>query len=254
MSGGHAMKLDCYKTLHYAPELVPGKGQRRWMDETSDRFAYRCLPLSMANQSGWELRCPAEVTISWDGKPGKNAVKIRGYDPNVPIRALVQSHFGEGVVTFITGYLFRTPPGIGLWTSGAPNHVKHGIQALTGLIETDWLPFPFTMNWKFTAPGEVTFEKDEPFCFLTLMEHNKLESVEPQVMPLTDNSELMAEFETWSKSRADFIQSLEDEDEESVRTAWQRYYVRGESPGAARADKKLHRTKRRLQPSKQKGS
>ncbi|NDG04180.1 MAG: hypothetical protein EB121_02330 [Alphaproteobacteria bacterium] len=44
---------------------------------------------------------------------------------------------------------------------GAPNSAKHGIAPLDGLIETDWLPFGFTMNWRFTAPGQVTFERDD---------------------------------------------------------------------------------------------
>ena len=38
------------------------------------------------------------------------------------------------------------------------------MQPLVGLIETDWLPFPFTMNWVFTRPGRVRLEKGEPFC------------------------------------------------------------------------------------------
>jgi hypothetical protein len=28
---------------------------RPWMDETSDAFAYRCLPLNIANAHGWEF-------------------------------------------------------------------------------------------------------------------------------------------------------------------------------------------------------
>ena len=33
------------------------------------------------------------------------------------------------------------------------------LQPLAGVVETDWLPFPFTMNWLFTQPGRVRFEK-----------------------------------------------------------------------------------------------
>ena len=58
----------------------------------------------------------------------------------------VISHFGSGVLTFHAGYLFRTPPGWAVWARGAPNTVKDGIVPLDGLVETDWLPFTFTMN------------------------------------------------------------------------------------------------------------
>ena len=80
------------------------------------------------------------------------------------------------MLTFHPGYLFRTPPGWSMWAMGPPNHIKDGIQPLAGLVETDWLPFPFTMNWIFTRPGTVRFEKGEPFCFITLMQDKQLES------------------------------------------------------------------------------
>ena len=65
-----------------------------------------------------------------------------------------------GVVTFHPGYLFRTPDGWSMHGHAAPpNHVKDGIQPLVGLVETDWLPFPFTMNWIFTRPGTRSASK-----------------------------------------------------------------------------------------------
>ena len=35
------------------------------MDATDDRFAYRCIPLSIANASGWELLCPVTFEAWW---------------------------------------------------------------------------------------------------------------------------------------------------------------------------------------------
>src|SRR5262245_59488229 len=68
------------------------------------------------------------------------------------------SHFGNGVLTFPVGYLFRTDPGVAVWARGIPNYAKDGIVALDGVIETDWLCFTFTMNWQCTRPGLVVFE------------------------------------------------------------------------------------------------
>ena len=36
---------------------------------------------------------------------------------------------------------------------GPINRPKDGIAALPGIIETDWSPYSFTMNWMFTRPG-----------------------------------------------------------------------------------------------------
>ena len=34
-------------------ELRPAPLERDWMDASGERFAYRCLPLSIANAYGW---------------------------------------------------------------------------------------------------------------------------------------------------------------------------------------------------------
>ena len=238
------MHLDCYRVSPDAPPIEPATPRRDWMDASSDRFAYRCLPLTMANASGWELRLPADVRVSWNGKADRRGISIAGYDSKWPTRLFVQSHFGEGVVTFITGWLLRTPPGVAVWTAGPPNEVKDGIGPLTGLVETDWLPFPFTMNWKFTRPGEVEFKRGEVFCFLTLIEHGRLESVQPRALPLADNPNLQAEFTAWTRSREAFNKALEAQEPAALKEAWQRFYMRGETPTGAKAP--AHATKRTL--------
>jgi hypothetical protein len=95
------------------------------------------------------------------------------------------SHFGSGIVTLHTGYLFETEPGFNMLVSGPPNHRKHGIVPLTGIIETDWSPYTFTMNWAFTDPGvTVRFEAGAPFCTFYPVERGSLEKFEPEIRPL----------------------------------------------------------------------
>jgi hypothetical protein len=168
------MRLDCYKIHEWAPEIVPGQGRRAWMDAFADRHPYRCLPLTMANCTGWEILCPIGITIEWDGGPMEENIKITGDEEWPPVKNIADSHFRRGIVTFHTGHLFRTEPGWRVWAMGSPNDPKDGIYPLQGLIETEWLPFPFTMNWQMTRPGKVRFEKGEPFCFLTMVQDTKL--------------------------------------------------------------------------------
>ena len=240
------MQLECYKVHDIAPEIVPGRSQRDWMDAFPDRHPYRCLPLTMANATGWEILCPIDLKIRWSGGESENDITLLTTgDPNA-IASFADSHFRRGIVTFHTGHLFRTPPGWGVWASGAPNLFKDGIQPLTGLIETDWLPFPFTMNWQMTRPGEVVFRKGEPFCFITLMEHGRLEGVQPKLRRLADNADLTLEYEAWRDSRADFNKRLASKEAEAMKARWQRHYMRGEKvEGVREAD---HQTKRRLKP------
>ena len=238
-------ELACYRLWPTSPELKPGNPERAWMDATRERFAYRCIPLSIANASGWEIALPFAFEAAWFGGDDTSTIQIRGSDER--IRTLVTSHFGHGVVTFHTGWLFRTSPGWAIWARGAPNTAKDGIAPLDGLVETDWLPFPFTMNWKFSRPGVVRFEADEPFCFITLTPHGLIDQVQPTLSTLEADPKLKAAYEAWSQSRADFAQRLDAQEETAVAEKWQRTYVQGRG-GVESGAPVYHLSKRRLKP------
>jgi hypothetical protein len=240
------MELEIYPTVDRPPEIVPGRPQRAWMDRFVDRHPYRCLPLSMANTSGWELLNPVAFTAEWNGGVYQDDIKLTPDRPHPDFHLHVKSHFTHGVLTFHAGYLFRTPPGWSMLVQGPPNHVKDGIQPLAGLVETDWLPFPFTMNWHFTRPGKVRFEKGEPFCFITLLQDQALTQFQPVIRSLDRNPDLKGQYEVWQKHREEFNKRIFREDPEATREAWQRYYFRGEFPEDVGPKPQHHVNKRRL--------
>ncbi len=240
-------ELTCYPLWPDPPPLVPGRPERLWMDMTSERYAYRCIPLSMANTSGWEIQLPFGFEASWDGGYGLNAIQLRSADPR--LSHMVTSHFGHGVITFHTGWLMRTSPGWAIWARGAPNVVKDGIAPLDGLVETDWLPFPFTMNWRFTRPGAVGFSAGDPFCFVTLAPHGGLDAVEPRIAQLEDDAKLKAAYDAWTASRTDFGKRLSEQESGAVAEKWQRTYVQGRG-GVEDGVPVYHLAKRRLKPPK----
>ena len=235
--------LDCFRVDRHAPDLVPATSKRDWMEATHSRFAYRCTPMVIANASGWELRTPFAFEAAWDGTPAIEAITVVTNAGREQVEKLVASHFGYGVLTFHVGWLFRTPPGWAVWARGIPNHIKDGIQPLDGLVETDWLPFTFTMNWRFTRPGSICFEKDEPFCFLTLAPHGALDSVQPQLREVSDDPAFAAEYSRWQDSRSDFNARLRSQEEGALKEGWQRSYIRG---AGEEASSSYHVSKRKL--------
>jgi hypothetical protein len=242
------MKLECFSVTDHPPEIRPGRPERAWMDAFGHRAPYRCLPLTVANSSGWELLCPYGFTAEWNGGSLAQDITITPDPPVTDHHHFVSSHFAGGVVTFHPGYLFRTDPGWAVVASGPPNMPRFGIQPLTGLIETDWLPFPFTMNWMFTDTGRIRFEKGDVFCFMNLVEHGKLDVVKPIVRKIDDHPQLKAEYQAWSTSRHDFNHKLALRDPETMKQAWQRYYFKGGAPpeGGSGATPSQHVNKRRL--------
>ncbi len=239
------MKLVCY-TLDAPAEIAPGSPQRPWMDAFNERHPYRCLPMVVANTTGWEIRCPFDFIARWTGGTRVEDVRIDADETTAAesVRRTVRSHFSGGVLTFHTGYLFRTDPGWDLWVGGPPNAGKDGIAPLTGVVETAWLPFPFTMNWRFTRPGMVSFRQGEPFCFIMPILHGAIDEVEPIVRPLADDPALAADYRQWTLSRAAFnarVQAGEPTDD-----AWQQHYFHGRHPHRDEADPTGHLNRRRL--------
>jgi len=238
-----APQLTCYRLHRGSPELKPARPDRGWMDLTHERYAYRCTPLSIANASGWTIELPFAFEAAWFGGDELGAVQLRSDDERMAHH--VSSHFGHGVITFHAGWLFRTSPGWAVWTRGPPNWVKDGVVALDGLVETDWLPFPFTMNWRFTRPGVVRFEAGEPFCFITLAPHGLLDAVQPTIATLDEDPALKSAYEAWSASRADFSERLAREEERAVAEKWQRTYLQGRG-GIEDGRPVYHLSRRRL--------
>lgn len=228
-------KLTCYQVQKEPCRIVPARAERQWMDETDQRFAYRCLPLSIANAMGWELLLPRAITATWNGGDALADITVVSEDAPPDAKPVASSHFGHGVLTFHVGYLFRTEPGTGIWVRGIPNYPKDGIAPLEGIVETDWLDFTFTMNWKFTRPGTVTFAKDEPFCFITLVEYRALLDVVPEIIPIDDAPDVRQGFERWRDERLEFNKMLAADDPETNARGWQKWYMRGENAAGEKA-------------------
>jgi hypothetical protein len=224
------MLLKCFAVTTTPPRIVPARPARAWMDAFPSRHPYRCLPLAIANTHGWEVLSPGKFSVSWDGGAGGDAIRIEPAPGFHHIEHFAQSNFERGILTLHTGYLFRTEPGWDLVATGPLNEPKNGVAPLTGVIETDWLPYPFTMNWAFTTPTTVTFEKDEPFCAIFPVPHAYLEQFQPEVLDIDDDPELKAQYDLWRSHRERFMTQFKNHDPATLKQAWQRFYFRGQLP------------------------
>lgn len=225
------MKTTAY-IVSDAMDLRPASPNRRWMDDSVNKNAYRCLPLTMANSYGWELISKSEVTAEWNGGQGPNDIKITHVSGTcIPI-----SHFGEGVLTWHTGYLFRTEAPYGLYVTGSPNEPIHNIICLSGIVETHWLPFPFTMNWRFTAPGKVTIKEGDVIAHVYPVKIDVFDEISSaEIKNIDANPELKTQYTEWSESRAQFNKRPRE------RGEWQKNYFKGADPKGDRVEG--HKTK-----------
>ena len=180
--------------------IRPSPPRRDWMDAVPAGYIYRCIPLLAANTMGWELLNPADTTLIWDGGQRIENIKVE-----CERRGLftASSHFGSGIATWYVPFLFKTSPDLGLYICGPANHEHNGAQPLDAFVRTDWLPFPFTVNWKLNKAGiPVTFKKGEPLARvmpfpLTLIDETKLE-----IVALSSDPGFKAEVTAFGKARA----------------------------------------------------
>jgi hypothetical protein len=200
--------------------IRPCKITRDWMDNTPARYAYRCIPLTAANSIGWEILNPVDAEICWTGMDDGDQLTIKTphQDPFGP-----KPHFGSGTVTWYVPFLFRTPPDYGLLISGPANQDKNFAVPLDAFIRTDWLPFPFTMNWRMTEPNKtVKFKAGEPICRIVPYPLALLNDMQLEVHDMHEDPNFMQEVKQWDKQRAGNYQSQ--------RTAEQKWKDEGRKP------------------------
>jgi hypothetical protein len=176
------------RTHQNPPEIKQSRIKRDWMDNTYNKHAYQCLPMTVANVSGWELILQQDVVVQWDGTNNPPEV-LEGEILNS--RAVVIPSI-IGIMSFATGWAFGTEDGYSTFISGSPNYFVDGAVPLSATIPSFWWPDEFNMNWKITKINEpIVFEKGMPFMYFTIVQNNLLESVQFKVENLWDKPDLM---------------------------------------------------------------
>lgn len=240
-----SVELTCYEVSANRVDLRPAPRKRAWMDETPNAFAYRCVPLAVANTHGWEMLCPFAFEAVWLGGQALGAVQITAKDDVPPAQVdMVASHFGSGILTFNPLVILRTEPHYDLWLSGPVNSFKDGIQPMNAVIETDWMPYTFSFSWKFTRTGTVVqFEKGEPFCSFFPVRRGVIAECEPRIRPLSDAPELNEQYR-WALAR----RNLDDTYAEETRDQFQGWYKSARMPDGSDASVEDHQTSIKAKP------
>lgn len=240
--------LIAYTTQDNAPPITPAPISRPWMSEMRNGWPNRCLPILIANQSGWELRNPAAFTATWMGGDDSLGVIIAP-DRRDPDQFLPFSHFGHGILTWHLPMLFRTPPGYNLLVRGPANYPKDAVSPLEGIVETDWATSSFSMSWQITRKMmPVRFEVDEPICMVVPQRRAELEEFAPEIRPIDSDEDVRRKHEFFLQSRNELGRAQAATNTAmGERVPWQGDYTRGKhADGEAGAPD--HQTRIHLRP------
>jgi hypothetical protein len=213
------------------------------MDRTKDAYAYRCLPLVIANQHGWELLSDGVHEAIWNGGDHRDDIDVSSSN----VEAAAASHFGHGILTLHVPCIFRTAPGVNLWVGGPVNQAKDGIAPLSGLIEADWMPYSFTMNWQFTRANQrIRFDNGEPICSFFPVARGFIETAEPEFRALDTDQTTKAGYQAWSTDRDKLNDQIFKNLTSARERGWQRDYFQGRWPHGERFEN--HQTKLQVKP------
>jgi hypothetical protein len=187
VSGENCMRIIAYRTSESALIPRPTNAKRQWMDTWPDKMPYRCLPLTVASGYGWEFLCTSSFRATWTGGDSADGLLIDPEPDNASGRV---KSLGDGQLAFFTGCVIRTEAPYQLLVSGPLNSPKDGLHALSVILETSWAPTTIFVQYLFTRPTTVHFEKDEPFCQIFPLIPELIEQMEPEVQDITPDMEL----------------------------------------------------------------
>lgn len=173
-------------------DVIPNNTKRKWMSKT-DGNAYRCIPLNVANQYGWSVLSPGIIEAEWNGgdKPHDIMVSVRDVEHDIVIAS---TNFGHGILSILPDFVIRTSRNTSIYVRGIANSLATGLQPLDGIVETDWLPFTFTFNYKFLKPGKLTIDKGQPLFMFFPIERGYIESFDTREVNIKDNKEMYEDF------------------------------------------------------------
>lgn len=133
--------------------IIPGKRQRIWMDDHT--HSYKCTPLTIANEFGWDIILDYDIKVTWDGTNNPAGLII-----NTPEKTgRIKSHFGAGTITFNPGFRMKTEENIYIMVMPVPNQFDQSFLSLSAIIETDKLKYPWFISIKFLNKGTSIIKK-----------------------------------------------------------------------------------------------
>lgn len=164
-------------------DIYPSPVKRDWMDETYDRHAYNCFPVTITNSLGWSISFPEEISFIWDGISDSSSdhVKVLSGEKYVSTRR------ANGTISFNAGFGFKTNSNLSLLCIPTPNLFTRGAQCFTTLISTSFFNGDFPIVWKITEPmHKITIPANTPVANIIPISLTELQGSEINFKSLED--------------------------------------------------------------------
>jgi hypothetical protein len=153
--------------------------KREWMDNTPEKHAYRCMPISLANTLGWGISFPVDISFIWDGIDDSS-------DSHVKIlkgEKYCTTQRGNATISFNTYLTIQTDDEITTLITPVPNYFNKNAQCYTSLISTSFYKSMMPVAWKITEPNiEITIPAGMPVATLIPISLKGIEDIEMNIL------------------------------------------------------------------------
>jgi hypothetical protein len=135
--------------------------KRDWMDNTSEKHAYRCFPVTQSNVIGWSLSCTDDIEFIWDG------INDQTPDHIEIIKAPEGSYGGRGQssISLHTGLIFKTEKDVSLFTINPVNYFNDDFETMSNVVSTSFYDNPLPLAIKAKKANEkITIKAGTPIA------------------------------------------------------------------------------------------
>lgn len=169
--------IDAFKVNSVGANISQLPVKRDWMEDTYNRHAYNCFPLTLTNRLGYGISFPEEISFVWNGILNSNPDNVKVLSGN----HYVHTGRANGTISFKTGIRLKTDEQISILIMPPPNIFYDGAQCFTTAISTSFFEGEIPCAWKITKPFiKITIPKNQPVAAIipiSLQEINNSEII-----------------------------------------------------------------------------
>jgi hypothetical protein len=196
--------IKAYSVGQFSANIEQLSVKRDWMDVTSDKHAYRCFPVSLANTVGWGLSYPEDIVVVWDGIRGNEPDHIKVLSGN----KYVTGENGHGTIRINTNIYFETDEDTSIMMYQPPNMFIENGQAMTSIVSSSWYNNPVPVVWRIEKPNvEFVIKANQPFIAFMPISLSQLKDVEVDVYKHEPNEDKKKYNEEYDKKFKEINQS-----------------------------------------------
>lgn len=177
------MQFEIYKASPYSAEIKQLTIKRQWMEDTFDKHAYHCFPVTLSNGLGWGISFPEEISFIWDGISDSTDTHVKVLKGH----KYVYTGRSNATISFKTGLILKTKEDLSMMAMPTPNWPIDGVWPFTVLISTSFFAGEFPIAWRITKSNEViTIPANTPVASVMPISLKSLNNSEGIIKKITD--------------------------------------------------------------------